>query len=187
MTGKTKSILALCTTLLPASLFFANVRQKPLRVVPHVDFARYAGKWYEIARLPNRFENSCEGEVTAEYTLRPDGSISVLNSCRRTDGTINQAHGLARIADKSKPNSMLKVRFAPAFLSFIPQVWGDYEIIGLAPAYSYALVGDAERKYLWILSRTPELRDSAYKELVEEAKSQGFDVSRLEITRQLTR
>ena len=82
---------------------------------------------------------------------------------------------------------MLRVRFAPAFLSFIPQVWGDYEIIALAPDYSYALVGDAERNYLWILSRTPELGDSAYNELVEEAKTQGFDVSRLEKTRQLTR
>ena len=186
MTRKTKFILAACAALLPVT-FLADVREKPLRVVPHVDFARYAGKWYEIARLPNRFENSCEGEVTADYNLRPDGTISVLNSCRRADGTLSHANGVARIADKSKPNSMLKVRFAPAFLSFIPQVWGDYEIIALAPDYSYALVGDAERKYLWILSRTPELSDSAYNELVEEAKSQGFDVSRLQKTRQLTR
>src|SRR5690349_21722493 len=100
MTRKTKTILALCTTLFAARLF-GKVRQEPLRVVSHIDFARYAGKWYEIARLPNRFENSCQGEVTAEYRLRPDGTISVLNSCRREDRTLSQANGVARIADKS--------------------------------------------------------------------------------------
>ena len=186
MRNKTKFILAAWAALLPVALL-ADVREKPLRVVPHVDFARYTGKWYEIARLPNRFEKSCESGVTAEYTLRTDGDISVLNSCRRADGTINQAKGVARIADKSKPNSMLKVRFAPAFLSFIPQVWGDYEIIALSPEYSYALIGDAERRYLWILSRTSDLSDSAYNQLVEEARSQGFDVSRLQRTRQPAR
>ena len=186
MRRKTAFFLAACAALLGVTLL-ADIREKPLRVVPHVDFARYAGKWYEIARLPNRFENSCESEVTAEYSVLPDGDISVLNSCRRADGTINHANGVARIADKSKPNSMLKVRFAPAFLSFIPQVWGDYEIIALSPEYSYALIGETERKYLWILSRTPDLGDSAYNQLMEEAKSQGFDVSRLQRTRQPAR
>ena len=92
----------------------------PLRVVPEVDLDRYAGQWYEIARLPNRFQKRCAGEVTANYTLQPDGKISVLNRCRLESGEHIQAKGVARVAGKKQANSMLKVRFAPSFLSFIP-------------------------------------------------------------------
>ena len=155
-----------------------------LRVVPEVDLTRYAGQWYEIARLPNRFQKRCAGEVTAAYTLRNDGKISVLNRCRLENGEQIQAEGLARLAGKGHPNSMLKVRFAPAFLSFIPQVWGDYQIMALSPDYTYALVGDPGREYLWILSRSPRMEDAAYDRLVEEAQAQGFDVGRLQKTRQ---
>ena len=76
--------------------------KRPLRVVPQVDLARYAGQWYEIARLPNRFQKRCSGEVTAKYTLQPDGRISVLNRCRLEDGGQIEAEGVARIADKAK-------------------------------------------------------------------------------------
>ena len=156
----------------------------PLRVVPEVDLVRYSGQWYEIARFPNRFQRRCAGEVTATYTLQPNGKISVLNRCRLENGEEIQARGVARPAGKEQPNSILKVRFAPAILSFLPQVWGDYQIIALSPDYTHALVGDSERKYLWVLSRSPQMDDDVFDQLVEEARSQGFDTSRLQRTRQ---
>ena len=158
-------------------------KKEPLRVVPSVDLRRYAGLWYEVARLPNRFEEKCAGDVTAEYTPRGEDRLKVVNRCRKRDGEMTEAAGEARLADKEGPNSSLKVRFAPGLLSFLPMVWGDYQIIELAPDYSYAAVGAPDRKYLWILSRTPQLDEAAYQRLTEAARAQGFDVGRLIRTR----
>ncbi len=157
--------------------------KQPLRVVESVDLSRYAGRWYEVARLPNRFEEKCAGDVTAEYTLREDGRVRVVNGCRKSDGRVSAAEGVAKLADRRGPNSRLKVRFAPSFLSFLPFVWGDYQIIELAPDYGHALVGSPDRKYLWILSRTPQLDAATYQRLTEAARSQGFDVSKLLLTK----
>jgi apolipoprotein D and lipocalin family protein len=159
-------------------------KQEPLRVVPSVDLPRYSGLWYEVARLPNRFEEKCAADVTAEYTLKAADRFKVVNRCRKHDGKMSEAAGDARLADQKGPNSRLKVRFAPAFLSLLPMVWGDYQIIELAPDYSYALVGAPDRKYLWILSRTPQLDEATYQRLAEGARLQGFDVSRLIRTKQ---
>jgi apolipoprotein D and lipocalin family protein len=183
MTKKIVLIVGCLATLSAIGLAHAQGKRL-LRVVPEVDLARYAGKWYEIARFPNRFQKRCAGEVTAQYTLQPSGKISVLNRCRLENGGQIQAEGVARVVGKGQPNSILKVRFAPAFLSFIPQVWGDYQIIALAPDYTHALVGDPAREYLWILSRSPRMDNATYNRLVEEARAQGFDVSRLQKTRQ---
>lgn len=154
----------------------------PLRVVDSVDLSRYQGRWYEVARLPNRFEEKCAGDVTAEYTLRPDGRITVLNSCRKRDGQMSAAEGVAKPAGREGPNSRLKVRFAPGYLSFLPFVWGDYQIIELAPDYAHAVVGSPDRKYLWVLSRNPRMDEATYLRLTEAARSQGFDVGRLILT-----
>lgn len=151
---------------------------RDVRTVPFVDLNKYAGKWYEIARFPNRFQEQCAGNVTAEYGLRPDGRISVVNRCRRADGSYDTAVGEARIAD-TESNAKLKVRFAPDWLSWIPFVWGDYWIIGLAHDYSYAVVGEPDRKYLWLLSRNPVLPEAAWREAVDVAASQGFDADKL--------
>ena len=171
--------------LFAALLVKAERKEKEeLRVVPSVDLPRYAGVWYEVARLPNRFEEKCAGDVTAEYTLKGAGRLKVVNRCRRHDGKVTEAVGDARLADKKGPNSRLKVRFAPGFLSFLPFVWGDYQIIELAPDYTYAVVGAPDRKYLWFLSRTPQLDEATYLRLTEAARSQGFDVSKLIRTKQ---
>ena len=156
--------------------------KRPLQVVSEIDLGRYAGQWYEIGRLPNRFQKRCAGEVTATYALTPNGKISVLNQCRLENGDSIKASGVARVVGKGRPNSVLKVRFAPAFLTFIPQVWGDYQIIALSPDYTHSVVGDPARKYLWILSRSPQMDDATYQRLVEEAEAQGFDVTRLQKT-----
>jgi len=166
--------------------FIAIVRSQGTepQVVPSVDLKRYQGKWYEIARFPNRFQDQCIGNVAASYTLRKDGRITVVNECKLKDGSTDRAEGIARLADPDGPNSKLKVRFAPGFLSFLPFVWGDYWILDLAADYSYVLVGDPGRKYLWILARSPQIPENTYRHLVDKARGQGFAVERLVKTKQ---
>lgn len=154
----------------------------PLRVVEQVDYGMYSGTWFEIARLPFKYQEKCASDVTATYVPRPDGRISVTNRCRQADGEMQEAEGVARHVD-GQPASVLKVRFAPGFLSFLPMVWGDYQIIALGAAYDYAVVGTPDRSCLWILSRTPEMDPAVYTAMVEEARSQGFDVTALMETR----
>lgn len=175
-----KKFYAAVLFLLSASAIVrANKADSPLTVVPSVDLSRYSGLWYEIARLPNRFEKKCVGDVTADYTVLSGNRLRVVNRCRKTNGQITEARGVARLADKRGPNSRLKVRFAPSFLSFLPFVWGDYQVLALAPDYSYALVGEPGRKYLWVLSRRSQMDEAIYRKLAELAGSQGFEVSRL--------
>ena len=150
----------------------------PLRVVPVVDFQRYAGTWYEIARLPNRFQRACAGDVTATYAVLPGGRIEVTNRCREAGGDFREAKGIARRVE-GQPPSVLEVRFAPAFLSFLPVVWGDYHIIDLGADYDHAVVGTPDRSYLWILARRPDLDPERYRRLVESVREQGFDASAL--------
>jgi apolipoprotein D and lipocalin family protein len=170
-------------------LFFSNSMAKDepvqtLTVVPTVDLTRYAGTWYEIARLPNWFQKQCTGDVTATYTILEDGTIKVVNSCRKVSGRIEKAEGLAKQADKTGPIAKLKVRFAPKILSFLPFVWGDYWIIDLADDYSFAVVGDPDRKYLWVLSRTPVMDDSVLQGVLDHVKQKGYDLTGLIRTRQ---
>lgn len=165
-------------------LVFNNASaQEPPETVPHVDLDRYVGTWYEIARLPNRFQSHCAGNVTAQYEKREDGRIDVVNRCKKEDGTWDEAKGVARVADK-QTKAKLEVRFAPSWLSWLPMVWGDYWILDLAPDYSYSAVGDPKRENLWILSRTPQLPDKVYQALAAHLATQGYDVTQLNKTRQ---
>jgi apolipoprotein D and lipocalin family protein len=171
--------MAVCTGLMAFGPPFARAlaaADRPLSVVASVDLARYAGTWYEVARLPNRFQDHCAGDVRATYVLRPDGRITVANQCRTSDGGIDRAEGVARLADEKGSTAKLKVRFAPAWLSWLPMVWGDYQIMELAPDYSHVLVGTPDRAYLWILARTPGLDEATRLRLTEAAARQGFDV-----------
>jgi len=174
----------LLLTAAPARALVAGDHDKPLEVVPSVDLARYAGKWYEVARLPNRFQKKCAGDVSATYTLLEDGTIRVVNECGKADGSTIRAAGKARLAETSGPNSKLEVRFAPSWLSWLPAVWGDYQIIDLAPDYSTAVVGSPDRKYLWFLARSPQIDDATFQGLSSKAAAQGFDVSKMERTKQ---
>jgi apolipoprotein D and lipocalin family protein len=177
-----KKITLSLLVIVAAAYAYARAGAKartPLEVVPEVDLDRYAGRWFEVARLPNRFEEDCAGDVTATYAVREDGQIDVLNRCREKGGRFKKAEGRARRASEDGPNSKLEVRFAPAFLKFLPFVWGDYWIIDLAPDYSHAVVGDPGRDYLWVLARTPQMSEEAYRAAVGRAEAQGFDVSRL--------
>jgi apolipoprotein D and lipocalin family protein len=153
--------------------------RKPVRSVPAVDLERYAGLWYEVARFPNSFQAKCRGQATATYERLPGGELRVVNICRGADGRMIRTEGRARLADRAGPPSRLKVRFAPAILSFLPMVWGDYWILDLTADYGAALVGTPSREYLWVLSRTPQLEDTIFQRLIATAAAQGFDVARL--------
>jgi apolipoprotein D and lipocalin family protein len=157
-----------------------EVRMTP---VATLDLQRYAGVWYEIARLPNPFQEKCAHSVVVRYTLRDGGRLGVVNECVQKDGKLSRASGVARLADPKGPPSRLKVRFAPAFLSFLSAVWGDYWVIDLAPDYSYAVVGEPKRRYLWILSRSPRMPEPLYGEILGRA-ARLYDVSRIVRTEQ---
>jgi apolipoprotein D and lipocalin family protein len=148
----------------------------PVTVVPGVDLARYMGKWYEIARYPNRFQKGCV-DSTAEYALAPDGkSVEVVNRCTEEGpgGKARSVRGKARVVDPAT-NAKLSVTFFWPFS-------GDYWILALGPDYEYAVVGTPDRKYLWFLARTPAVPGDLYELLVREAARQGFDPARIMIT-----
>jgi apolipoprotein D and lipocalin family protein len=151
---------------------------EPVRTVDDVDLNRYLGDWFEIGRLPNRFQRDCAGDVRATYARRPDGRLDVLNQCRTGDGRTKSARGVARVPNPAA-TGRLEVRFAPAVLSFLPFVWGDYWILGLADDYSWAVVGSPDRRYLWILARTVELGQEALSAALSVARANGFDVGPL--------
>lgn len=166
------------TAMLTASIFGQTSKLPPLKTVDAVDLARYQGMWYEIARYPNWFQKKCAGNATANYSLKPNGRVKVVNECRKSDGSTTSANGEAKVVERSS-NAKLKVRFAPGFLSFLPMVWGDYWIIDLDPGYTRVAIGDPDRKYFWILSRTPTIDDPAYEAILTRAASQGFDRSKV--------
>ena len=147
-----------------------------LQTVPHVDLTRYVGRWYEIARYPARFEKDCASDVTATYTQLSGGKIEVLNECQKADGQVKRSKGTASVVDK-RTNAKLKVTFFWPFS-------GNYWIIGLAPDYGYAIVGEPDRKYLWILSRSSQLTESVYGQILIRVRELGYDPSLLMKTAQ---
>ena len=140
-----------------------------LSVVPHVELNKYLGKWYEIAHLPFKFEDGCS-DITATYGLNKDGSISVLNECTK-NGKAKIAKGKAKTVDKNS-GAKLKVTFFWPF-------YGDYWIIKLGDNYDYSVVGTPNRRYLWILSRNPQMDETLFSQIVEFAKSNGFSIEKL--------
>lgn len=155
----------------------------PVKTIPALDVQRYLGTWYELAKYPNWFQKKCVSNTKAVYSVRPDGDLKVLNSCRTAEGSVSEAEGVARqIGGKDSPK--LEVRFAPAWLSFIPMVWGDYWIIDLDSQYQVAVVSDPRREYLWILSRAPQINQNIYADLLQRLQSQHFDIRKLELTTQ---
>jgi apolipoprotein D and lipocalin family protein len=154
---------------------------RPLVTIPSLDVQRYLGTWYEIARFPNRFQKQCASDTTATYSLRDDGRVRVLNRCRRADGGEEMAEGVARQVGGAT-SSKLEVRFAPAILSFIPQVWGDYWVVDLDDRYQLSAVSAPGRDYLWILARTPRVDPAAYEALLARLQGLGLDTAKLVAT-----
>lgn len=181
-----KFLLVCLTTCLFSACATANSSDKnSLDAVPAIDLPRYMGKWYEIARLSNSFQNMCESNVSATYTQTDNGKLKVVNACKKPDGSLTSVEGEARLASGSQTNSKLQVRFAPAWLGWLPFVWGDYWVIDLAPDYSYAVIGEPKREYLWLLSRTPTIDAALYEKILAGAAAKGFDVTKVRKTRQI--
>jgi apolipoprotein D and lipocalin family protein len=148
---------------------------QPLQTVPYVDIEKYAGKWYEIASFPNRFQKDCYCTI-AEYTLYSNGNVIVRNRCNKggVEGKLSSIKGKAFVEKKSG-NAKLKVQF------FWP-LRAKYWIIDLADDYSYAVVSHPGKQYLWILSRTPVMNEGVYQKIITRLIGKGFDITKLKIT-----
>ena len=151
----------------------------PVTSVDTLDMGRYAGQWHDIAHLPVSFQKKCVGDITATYALRAEGRISVHNVCRTAEGERLAAEGVARPV-KGHPGR-LQVRFAPDWLAWMPLVWADYWVIALDPDYQWALVGDPDRKYLWILSRAPSMDSALFARITSRAEAMGYDLAPLKV------
>lgn len=168
------------STVSPAAMASETV---PLQSISSLDVPRYMGTWFEIAKYPNSFQKKCVGNTRADYSLQTDGKVTVLNRCTQDNGQISEALGEARqMGNSTSPK--LEVRFAPAWLSFLPFVWGNYWVIDLDADYQLAAVSEPKREYLWVLSRTPEVNPKAYEALLARLEKKGFDLKKLEKTPQ---
>ena len=167
-------------SLLGSFSFIKNSKNpdQSLQTVPRVDLQKYAGKWFEIASFPQSFQKGCYC-TTAEYTLHEKGYVIVENRCNKgsVDGKQSYIRGKAFV-EKGSGNAKLKVQFFWPFK-------GKYWIIDLADDYSYAVVSNPNRKYLWILSRTPTIGVTLYGQMLERLELKGFDISKLQKTTHL--
>ena len=175
-----KTIVCLCCSI-TVVLMSATVHPDSveLKVVDSVDLSRYLGKWYEIASYPAWFQRGCTAS-TAEYTMLTDGKIRIINRCHksRPDGPLKESVGKAEVSD-DQTNAKLKVWFFWPFK-------GNYWIIDLDNDYRWAVVGEPKRKYLWILSRTPTIDQTLYRNILSRLPSKGYDPSKLKRTPQKT-
>jgi apolipoprotein D and lipocalin family protein len=172
------AILALAACASPTAPA-ASADLPPLKTVAKVDLQRYLGTWYEIARTPFGIQDrNCARATTATYSARDDGAIDVLNRCLRADGTAFAAQGLATVVDATT-NARLEVTFLPQWLRWLPVGRGDYWVIELAPDYSYVVIGEPQRRYLWILARTPTMDAATFRGIVARLPAHGYDPARL--------
>lgn len=148
-----------------------------LNTVAHVDLDRYLGTWYEICRLPLKWEPEGARDITATYKLNEDGTIRVDNRCLDEEGKPTQALGQAKPVDDS--NARLTVSFLPEYLRWIPFTKGDYWIIRLAEDYGVSLVGTPDRRNLWLLARRHDLPQAMRDDYLATARAEGFDLSAL--------
>ncbi|MGN7976623.1 lipocalin family protein [Microbacterium sp. 22195] len=145
-----------------------------VRSVPALELRRYLGLWFEVGRLPLRFEDDRATDVTAEYTMAEDGTVTVDNRCLDEDGKPTQALGQA-LPDAEHPGR-LQVTFLPEALRWIPFTKADYWVLRVDDAYRHALVGTPDRKHLWLLSREPQVEDAVERSFLDTARDQGFDL-----------
>lgn len=152
-------------------------KSQELKTVSKVDLNKYSGKWYEIASYPQSFQKGCHC-TTAEYTISEKGYVVVENRCNKdsVNGKQSYIKGKAFV-EKNSENAKLKVQFFWPFK-------GKYWIIDLDDDYSYAVVSHPNRKYLWILSRTPKMNEEVYQQIIFRLKENGFDLTKLQITQQ---
>ena len=167
------SLLLFPVSMLPVA---ATAQKQPLKTVSQVNLQRYSGAWYEIARMPNHWESQCMNDVVVHYELKPDGEISVSNDCIKKNVLVTKSNGNAKVVDKNT-DAKLKVVFFWPFSA-------DYWIIGLDPEYQWAIVGQPDRKYLWVISRTPTLTSATMDKIRNKIVASGYNVNQLLTTPQ---
>ena len=176
------ALKALCigTALAITTFTFSAITQAqtvPPKAVDQVNLQQYAGQWHEIAHLPMYFQRNCVANTKAQYTLNPDQTMTVLNSCTTKEGKMISSEGVAYVQNEG--NSKLKVSFLPKGLRWLPFTKGHYWVLRLDPDYKVALVGGPTDKYLWILSRDTQIDDATYQSYLNTAKQYGYDVDKL--------
>lgn len=160
-----------------------NSAVKPLQSIASLDVPRYMGTWYQVALYPNSFQKQCVSDTTATYAANADGTVKVLNRCKLADGKFETAEGKARPVGQLQGNTLapaqLQVRFAPAWLSWLPFVWGNYWVVALPSDYRYVVISEPKREYLWVLSRTPTLSAADDALIRVQLVGLGFDLQKI--------
>lgn len=174
-------LLMMALTGLTAACSSPRYRDEGTAITTHgpVDLTRYQGRWYEIARFPNRFEEGCVG-VTADYTLNDDATVTVVNTCRKEtlDGPVESAEGVA--TSTSADNDRLEVTFVP----WLPFARGDYWILSLTADYSVATIGNPSGTTGWVLARTPTISAAALDSAYAVLRRNGYDTDRIALIEQ---
>jgi apolipoprotein D and lipocalin family protein len=159
----------------------------PLQPLPSLTVAAYMGTWYQVAWIPNPFQQQCVSDTAATYRDQGDGRIEVLNRCKLVSGRIDSVLGIARppagvarIEGGRLIPARLEVGFVPAWLRWTGLGWGAYGVVDLASDGRYAIVSEASRKYLWVLSRQPALTPIDDAAIKARLQALGFDLARLQ-------
>ena len=166
-----------------STISIISVQAKPLSTVENIELGHYLGIWYEVVRKPLYFQNKCERDVSAIYTLNENGNVLVDNRCYGKEGQLYQSIGEAFIQN-SPHNTKFRVSFLPEFVRWLPVGRGDYWILKIDEDYQTVLVGEPQYKYMWILSRQPNPDPVVVNEYLNYAKSIGYDLSNIIHTKQ---
>lgn len=150
-----------------------------------VDVRRFAGTWYELARLPDESQTSCATDMVERYELRRDGTLDVTNSCLTPTGKVETEVGRAWTvpADRGVP-PLLKVSYMPRWLQWLPLRQGEFAVVMLDPSYRYAVLSEPQHQHLWLLSRSPTLPADQLGRIVDRLTAQGYPTRQLVLTRQ---
>jgi apolipoprotein D and lipocalin family protein len=165
--------------LLMASALSFSILASPPDTQKNFSLEQYMGHWWQIALIPTRFQKMCVGQAHANYTLLSSGDVMIVNQCVDKHLKLRSAEGIAKVNEVFDDAARLRVRFAPSWLSALPMVWGDYWVLDIESDYSAALVGSPDRKYLWVLARSPKVSEEVYQRLTATGSAEGFDISQL--------
>ena len=165
-------------------LTLAHAQTEPLQAVEKIELNKYLGTWHEVVRKPLYFQRKCDSNVTANYSLNKNGNIKVDNSCYTKDGKFKQTIGEAFVQN-APSNSKLKVSFLPKIIRWLPVGRGDYWVLKIDENYETVLVGEPDKKYMWILSRSQQPQPEVVQEYLNYAESIGYDLSDVIKTKQI--
>lgn len=165
-------------------LTLAHAQTDPLQAVEKIELNKYLGTWHEVVRKPLYFQRKCDSNVIANYSLNKNGNIKVDNSCYTKDGKFKQTIGEAFVQN-APSNSKLKVSFLPKIIRWLPVGRGDYWVLKIDENYETVLVGEPDKKYMWILSRSQQPQPEVVQEYLNYAESIGYDLSDVIKTKQI--